>query len=219
MWRILFLIFVLFSSIAFAHIPDTPLATKFDEAEITDSGKLKSKTNRYFSKLSEGTTALGLILFYGKSREIKIGQNEIIKMIRSKHFDRSRIKFVNGGYSKKSFSEFWIVPPGATQPEPEQETVKMDVFEKGSNQKIKLKLDDFLIEVLFNPRQQGFVLSRGNSKEVAEREHYIRKYLLKRKIDLSKIKFLKDVNDKQLITEFWLKFAKPNRTHQSNLKL
>ena len=77
MWRILFLILVLFSSTAFARTSDTPLAVKFDEFETITAKNIKSRMDNYFAKLADNPTASAFILIYGKSKDIVLCVKEI----------------------------------------------------------------------------------------------------------------------------------------------
>lgn len=208
MWRILFLILILFSSIAFPRTHDTPLAVKFDEFEAATIGDIKSRIDKYYSKLADDPNSRGLILNFGTSKDISVRVKQIQQIIIFRHFNPYRLTLDKGGYSKKIVTELWIIPPGAETPQFETETVKMSEFSIVRNTKMNSSLANFVAEFFSNPKQRGYILNHGSASDISKREKYIKKYLLAHRLDLSRVMFLKDENDKIMKTELWLNLAK-----------
>lgn len=71
MWRILFLILILFSSIAFAQTQEKLQAIKFYEFGKISESKLKQKLDDFNEKVKE-QKAMGYIIIAGKTKTRKL---------------------------------------------------------------------------------------------------------------------------------------------------
>lgn len=222
MWRILFLILILFSSAVLARTYDQLAVVKFDEFETASSNEVKSRINKYFTKLNYDPIyggSSGLIISYGTSKEIINCQKQIQKLMKIRNFEGDRMIFEKGGYQKKIITELWIVPLGTERPQFKREPVMMGVITKLTNSKTNSKLDDFLTELFYNPKQKGYILSRGSTKDILIREKYVKKYLLTRHLDSSRVTFLKNENNQSIKTEIWLDLGMPIQANKTNPNL
>ena len=203
MWRILLLILILFSAVAFAQTQEQPQARKIDEFGNVTNGDVKMRMQDLQIELANNPASLGYVINYGTSKEIAVRIKQIQNTLDFLRFDRSRIMQVKGGFGGFIKTEFWIVPAGAENPQPKSTATKFDEFGNAGSGDIKARLDRFLIELQNNPNQQGFIINSGSTTEVAKREKGIKIYLLIRKADLSKVKILKGGADKNIKTELW----------------
>ena len=122
--RILFLILIVMSSVAFAQTEEntepqeTPKAIKFDEFEKASNGYVKMKMDAFFVELSNNPAAQGYIINYGTDREIAKREKQIRNSITFRRYDVSRITLVRGGNREVIKTDLWLVPPGAESPTP-----------------------------------------------------------------------------------------------------
>jgi len=122
--RILFLILIVMSSVAFAQTEEntepqeTPKAIKFDEFEKATNGYVKMKMDVFFVELRNNPAAQGYIINYGTDREIAKREKQIRNSITFCRYDASRITLVRGGNREVIKTDLWLVPPGAESPTP-----------------------------------------------------------------------------------------------------
>ena len=122
--RILFLILIVMSSVAFAQTEEntepqeTPKAIKFDEFEKATTGYVKMKMDVFFVELRNNPAAQGYIINYGTDREIAKREKQIRNSITFRRYDASRITLVRGGNREVIKTDLWLVPPGAESPTP-----------------------------------------------------------------------------------------------------
>jgi len=124
MFRILFLILVFTSSVAFAQTEDKtppeprPEAVRLYEFGKATNGYVKKLFTDFSVKLNAEPEAQGYIINYGTDREIKIRERKIQKAISFLRIEAARITIVRGGNIGKQKTTVWIVPAGAEPPMP-----------------------------------------------------------------------------------------------------
>jgi len=204
MFRVLLLISVVMSSFAFAQTEQKPEATKYDEFQVATNGNVKARMDAYYIELNNNPTAQGYIFNFGTDKDIAVRERQIRNSITFRKFDASRITLVRGGFRGIVQTQLWLVPPGAETPTVESSSKMIDEFEKASNGDIKARLDSLFIELSDNSSYQGYIVNYGSTKEVFAREKLIRNYITVRKLDLSRVKFLKGSVREVIKTEFWV---------------
>lgn len=118
MWRILFLILILFSPIAFSQTQEKSQVIKFDEFGKISESKLKQKLDDFNEKVKE-QKAMGYIIISGKNQNEKTSQiKKIIKKMNwfDNCFGSQRYVINENEIEKKLVTTFWIVPQGAELP-------------------------------------------------------------------------------------------------------
>lgn len=123
MFRVLFLILILTSSVAYAQtkeiiMPMEVSSYKLDEFQKATNGYVKMKMEMFFERLKNNPEAEGVIINYGTAREIAKREKQIRVSIIFRKYDAQRITFVRGGFRQVIKTELWIVPPGAVPPTP-----------------------------------------------------------------------------------------------------
>lgn len=122
MFKILFLILILGSSIIFAQTEDqtprdpVPQAVKTDEFGQVTNGELKARFDSFMIDLQKDNNSQGWIINFGSARGVVRREKTIKSYITFRNLDPLRITFVNGGFRQKQETQFWIVPIGATLP-------------------------------------------------------------------------------------------------------
>jgi hypothetical protein len=93
--------------------------------EVDTFGSLKADDvkariqNFYTSQLANDPNAQGYIIIYGTPKAVAAERAKITKAITFLKYDPSRFTFVDGGNTKGATEvHLWIVPPGATPPQP-----------------------------------------------------------------------------------------------------
>ena len=118
MFRVLFLISVLFSSNIFAQTQEKPQAYKFDEFGNINEKAWKAKFDKLFLK-QRGKCQEGIyIIFYGTKNSVARKYIDYTANRRDCDMEGTRTTFVQGKSQKLSKTEIWIVPAGAKQPMP-----------------------------------------------------------------------------------------------------
>lgn len=124
-FRVLFLILIVMSSIGFAQteenteMPQAPQAVKVVEFGKVTNGYIKMQLDYFFTELSNNPSAQGYIINFGTKREIARVEKVIRYQVKVRNFDLTRITFVSGGAAENSQTQFWLVPVGAENPAPE----------------------------------------------------------------------------------------------------
>jgi len=119
MIRILFLILVVLSSVAFAQTEKKEPIKFFEFGTISDK-LLKVKFDSFFIKLEEGSNFDGYIVNYGTNDEITKREKQIQKILISTEQQSIRVSIARGGESEKQKTVLWIVPDGGKPPIPER---------------------------------------------------------------------------------------------------
>ena len=89
---------------------------------IIEQGKavpdqIKAAVDSFYIELNNNPNAMGYIVNYGTAKEIAKREADIIKAIKFRKYDLSRIRFVNGGNTGEGpRSKYWLVPAGAEPP-------------------------------------------------------------------------------------------------------
>ena len=92
------------------------------------------------------------------------------------------------------------------KPEP-TETRKastLEEFGKVPNGQLRSYLDNFFGELQKNPTAQGYIFNYGAKRDVARREKLFRDHVIFRKVDSSRITFVKGKNDTEFRTQLWI---------------
>jgi len=127
MFRILFLLLFVLSSIAFSQTdnqtPKEPLpeAVKFDEFGKATNGNVKMRMDAFYVELNNNPNATGYLINYGTPREIAKREKQLRDAIRFRNYDATRITFVNGGNRGNGEvikTLLFIVPAGSEPPKP-----------------------------------------------------------------------------------------------------
>jgi len=189
MVRLLFLLLIVMSSVAFAQTQETPKPVKLDEFEAATNGYVKMKMDYFYVELNNNPASQGYIINYGTDREIAIRRKQISVSIAWRKFDGSRITIVDGGFRDSVKSELWIVPSGADNPQLSSNAEKFDEFEKIPDEELSARLDNLYVSLGNNPNSLGYILNFGSAKIVAAREQRIRTYIANRKLVLSRVIF------------------------------
>ena len=84
------------------------------------------------------------------------------------------------------------------------QAVKIDEFERATNGYVKMKMDNFYVELSNNPSAQGYIINFGTAREIAIRERQIRNAILFRKFDSSRITIVNGGFRPIVKSEFWV---------------
>ncbi|MDQ6786182.1 MAG: hypothetical protein M3033_05115 [Acidobacteriota bacterium] len=128
MFRVLFLILFVMSSLAFAQTPENNqqekkahtfaysyIVAEFGRATNTE---VKEQFLEFDEILNKQFDSKGFIINYGTGKEMARREKQLRDSIRFRKYDASRITFVRGGNIAKLKSVFWVVPAGAFPPTP-----------------------------------------------------------------------------------------------------
>lgn len=184
MWRILFLILILFSSITFSQAQEKPKVIKIDEFGLL-GGSGKERFQNYAVELANDPLATLTVInyrgFHNSSKELAIQLKKFDRALLFLRIDRSRVTIVDGGYRKEFISEFWIVPQGAEPPKPSNNVTKFEEFGIVSEKVWKAKFDKLLKQQSGNCNNIIYLLHYGNKKTASKSAKKYLDYLAKSK--------------------------------------
>lgn len=169
MIRILFLLLVVMSSIAFAQTEKKPEAIKFAEFAAATNDFVKKKIEAFYIELENKPNSQGYIINYGTDKQIALREQQIRQSITFLKYDSPRVTIVRGGFWKNIKTEFWIVPPGAENPMPTSTAEKFDEFEKILYEDTMARIENLYVNLGNNPNLHGYILNFGSAKVVAAR--------------------------------------------------
>lgn len=104
-----------------ASVYQKPEAIKIDEFGKLPDDEVKARVDALYIALGNNPNAQGYIINYGTDKEITARERQIRKAIDFRKYDASRVTMVRGGPNPNGagvWTKFWIVPPGADNPNP-----------------------------------------------------------------------------------------------------
>lgn len=100
-----------------------PSPRLLDEFGNFPSGEIKARIDAYFIALVNEPNAQGYLINYGTDKEISRREALLKRYITQRQYEARRLTFVRGGANpnviRGAWTRFWIVPPGAVPPTPE----------------------------------------------------------------------------------------------------
>lgn len=82
--------------------------------------------------------------------------------------------------------------------------VKIEEFGNEPSGYIKMLTDNYFIKLENEPTSQGYIITYGPNKPIARRETFLRNYILMRRFNEQRVKFVTGGFSKELKTEFWI---------------
>lgn len=214
MFRILFFILVVISSIALSQTVQKTEAVKLYEFERATNGYVKMKMDNFYVELNNNPSAQGFIINYGTDREIAVREKQIRVSISWRKYDASRITFVRAGFRDVIKTELWIVPPGAEHPlsTSDGETKPQNISEPWRFEKLATNSESIYqktIAVFFERlREQkntnGYFLINAGDADFKAFEEKVRKNDGFASINTERIFFIKGKQQSPLSCELWL---------------
>jgi hypothetical protein len=206
MFRVLLLILIVMSSVAFAQIKEKPEAYKIFEFEKTSSNILKGKLAEFRTELKRVAGSQGYIINYGTDKEIVKRESQIQNSMIFGDIDALRITLVRGGNFGKSRVVIWIVPEGAESPKLISSAYKFDEFSKVSERQLKRKLDKFAEKITCGQENSFYVIIYPTKKDNLDNlgKKYLDRLVRLRCIDPPRIIIVKGSIQKIQKTELWI---------------
>ena len=121
MFRVLFLLLIVMSSVTFAQAQEKKEPVKFAEFGKAADSLVTTKLVAFDKELKKQQTSQGVIINYGTDKEIALREKQLQKAMSSQRmFHDVRVTFVRGGSSDtgKIKTILWVVPEGAEYPKP-----------------------------------------------------------------------------------------------------
>ena len=81
---------------------------------------------------------------------------------------------------------------------------KMDEIQKATNGYVKMKMDNFYLELSNDPNATGYIINYGTAREIARREKQIRVSITFRKYDIQRITFVRGGYRQIIKTDLWI---------------
>jgi len=116
MFRVLFLLLIVISSIGFSDVAKATSFIVFDEVLKTDKDKLRKVTENFQKELDKDKKFQGYIINHGTIKETARREKIIRDSIAFRKFDASKITIVRGGKAGETRTVFYLVPVNAELP-------------------------------------------------------------------------------------------------------
>lgn len=97
----------------------------FDTAKLfSEFGKIKqkevkAKMDEFFADLNANPEATGCVMSYGEPKDVEKYEKMFIEHVKESGFDVSKITFIGAGKRKEAKFQLWVIPKGASYPNPE----------------------------------------------------------------------------------------------------
>lgn len=152
-------------------------AKLFDEFGRLGDCELSARMDSFFLVLAERPDHKGYIINYQGvdtlpgDRQKFFRERALVNQISFRRFDRSQITFVRGGFRSSVMTELWLIPPGASVPEPSQTVAEPKIpvnqtflFTKSwfSRDDISDPLDEFVL-VSVKEREKAEMLAQAEA--------------------------------------------------------
>ena len=222
MIRVLILILVVMSSVAFAQIQEKPKAIKFAEFGTATNSFVKEKMDEFLMFISIYPKAQFIAINYGTERQIILRESQLQKVINWRcDYNCPRFTIIRGGKIKsaKLETELWIVPPEANNPEIESDKVRQTEQKQSSSfapfrlEKFGEVSDNFFNEI-FNEffeivkqkqTSNGYIVLNGTKNEIEVFEDRIKKLEFFDFYKSDRIIFLRKIESpKQATISLWI---------------
>lgn len=122
MFRVLFLLLIVMSSIAFSQVQESfkLKAYEFDEFGKTNNQQWKAKLDKFKEHIiCQSENSFYVILYPTKKNNMNnLGKSYLDYLITKRCIDPPRIILIKGEIRKEQKTELWIVPAGAEPPTP-----------------------------------------------------------------------------------------------------
>jgi hypothetical protein len=98
---------------------------KFDEFGNLPRDEIRARLDAMIIALGNEPNAIGYVVLYGTDKEIAAREKLIREHIAFRKYDASRVRYIKGGANPRgepgAWTRFWILPPGAKPPLPNNE--------------------------------------------------------------------------------------------------
>jgi len=102
-----------------APVDVKPTSREIDQFGPLSNDDVKARVQNFYTELANNPNAQGYIITYGTPAQIAARRRQVTNAITFLKLDPSRVTFVDGGDKGTGVeTHFWIVPPGATPPQP-----------------------------------------------------------------------------------------------------
>jgi len=102
-----------------AGVSTLPTANEVDTFGKLPNDEVKARVQNFYTELANNPTAQGYIINYGTPAQIAARRKQITNAITFLKLDPARVTFVDGPDKGTGIeTHLWIVPPGATPPQP-----------------------------------------------------------------------------------------------------
>lgn len=81
---------------------------------------------------------------------------------------------------------------------------KIDEFGKATNGNVKMRFDNFMVNLQNDPTAQGYILNYGSAKEISKRDRQIRNAIAFRNFDAQRITVVNGGGEGEVKTQFWI---------------
>jgi hypothetical protein len=222
MIRVLFLILVVMSSVAFAQTEEKPKAVKFAEFGNATNYFVKKEMESFYTISFLYPKAQLIAINYGANNQIALREKQIQKGLNPRcDFDCPRFTIVRGGKigTGKIKTVLWIVPSGAENPELLYDNSKqtaptlkrefipyrVEKVGKVSDRFFKTIFYEFFEIVKKEQTVNGYIVMRGTESEIESFENRIRKLEFFEFYNSDRIIFLKKIeNPTQPTVSLWI---------------
>ncbi len=182
-----FLCVLAVQSPAFGQTVSPDQATMIDSFGRVPNGDLRGRLDLFLAALHNHPRSKGLVYVHGTPPQIAVRTRVVQNHLGFRSFDASRVAFIPGLNVGDVRSDLWIVPFGASEPDPKPEAWIVRELGRAYKAAVTKAMSDLDKEAQKLQDHQSYIINYGTPAEIALREKWIRDSIPFRRYDASRI--------------------------------
>lgn len=161
-------------------------ATMIDSFGNVPNGDLRGRLDIFLATLQNHPSSNGLVYVYGTAAQVAARTRLVRNHIGFRRFAPSRVSFISGrnvGYVR---SDLWIVPSGASEPDPKPESWIYKEIGSSNKSVLSVAMKTVVEESSRLGNHGTHIINYGTVVQVAQRERWIRNALAFHRFDSSR---------------------------------
>ena len=165
---------------------------------------LRGRGDLLLAEVSNNPDSKAIIYSYGTPAQIAARTRYFKNQIAFRQFDASRIKFISGRNVGDVRTDMWLVPSGAHEPDVKPEAWIFKDIRRANKSAVTTAMSGLDKEVRKLQDHQVYIINYGTSRQIAQRERWIRDGIVFRRFDSYRITLVNGGNSGTLRTVMWL---------------
>jgi hypothetical protein len=149
----------------------------------TPNGDTKGRLDVLFWDLTENPGSKAVIFVHGDQKYVASRIHFHKQQVKVRRFESSRIKYVAGKNIGQRRNDFWVVPSGAKNPEPNPEAWIFSELGMAGQRLFQQQARNYLEQLWKSRIYQGYIINYGTRKQTAQREKWITSQMVSRRFD------------------------------------
>jgi hypothetical protein len=151
------------------------------------NGDMRGRMDLFLAELAHNSDSKGMIYVHGTPAETAGRTRYFQNQINFRSFDALRIKFLKGRNVGEVRSDFWLVPPGAHEPDVKPEAWIFKDIRQAIRSAVTTAMSGLDKEAQKLRDHQSYIINYGTPSQIRQRERWIRDAISFRRYDASRI--------------------------------